>query len=49
MTPDVARVNFRVVYCKVQASLVVHIVKNLPAMQETRVQFLGWDNPLEKG
>ena len=49
VTPDVARVNFRVVYCKVQASLVVHIVKNLPAMQETRVQFLGWDNPLEKG
>ena len=25
------------------------IVKNLPAMQETRVQSLGRDNPLEKG
>ena len=24
-------------------------VKNLPAMQETQVRFLGWDNPLEKG
>ena len=24
------------------------IVKNLPAMQETWVQSLGWDNPLEK-
>ena len=24
------------------------LVKNLPAMQETRVQFLGWENPLEK-
>ena len=24
-------------------------VKNSPAMQETRVQSLGWDNPLEKG
>ena len=25
------------------------MVKNLPAMQETRVQPLGWDDPLEKG
>ena len=25
------------------------MVKNLPAMQETRVQSLGWENPLEKG
>ena len=24
-------------------------VKSLPAMQETRVQFLGWEDPLEKG
>ena len=24
-------------------------VKNLPAMQETRVQSLGWEGPLEKG
>ena len=24
------------------------LVKNLPAMQETRVQFLGQENPLEK-
>ena len=24
-------------------------VKNLPAMQETRVQFLGQEEPLEKG
>ena len=23
--------------------------KNLPAMQETRVRFLGWEDPLEKG
>ena len=23
--------------------------KNLPAMQETLVQFLGWEDPLEKG
>ena len=24
-------------------------VKNLPAMQETRVRALGWEDPLEKG
>ena len=26
-----------------------HTVKNLPAMQETQVQSLGWEDPLEKG
>ena len=26
-----------------------HAVKNLPAMQETRVQSLGQEDPLEKG
>ena len=31
------------------ASLVTQLVKNLPAMQETLVQFLGWEDPLEKG
>ena len=31
------------------ASLVVQLVKNLPAMQETWVQSLGWEDPLEKG
>ena len=25
------------------------LVKNLPAMRETWVQFLGWEDPLEKG
>ena len=25
------------------------VVKNPPAMQETRVQSLGWEDPLEKG
>ena len=24
------------------------VVKNLPAMQETQVQSLGWEDPLEK-
>ena len=30
------------------ASLVAQLVRNPPAMQETRVQFLGWEDPLEK-
>ena len=28
---------------------VAQLVKNLPAMQETQVRFLGWEDPLEKG
>ena len=31
-----------------RASLVAQLVKNLPAMQETWVQFLGQEEPLEK-
>ena len=31
-----------------RASLVVQTVKRLPAMQETRVQSLDWEDPLEK-
>ena len=31
------------------ASLVAQLVKNLPAMLETWVLFLGWEDPLEKG
>ena len=31
------------------ASLVVHIVKNTPAMQETCIQSLGLEDPLEEG
>ena len=29
-------------------SLVAQLVKNRPAMQETQVQFLDWEDPLEK-
>ena len=29
--------------------MVAQMVKNLPAMQETRVRSLGWEDPLEKG
>ena len=31
-----------------RASLIVQSVKNPPEMQETRVQFLGREDPLEK-
>ena len=31
------------------ASLVAQLAKNLPAMQETWVRSLGWEDPLEKG
>ena len=31
------------------AYLVAQLVKNLPAMQETWAQSLGWDDPLRKG
>ena len=31
------------------ASLVALIVKNLPAMKETWVRSLGWEDPLEEG
>ena len=32
-----------------RSSLVAQMVKNLPAVQETCVQPLGWEDPLEKG
>ena len=31
------------------ASLIAQLVKNLPAMQETLVGFLGQEDPLDKG
>ena len=32
-----------------RASRVAQMVKNLPAVQETQVRSLGWEDPLEKG
>ena len=32
-----------------RTSLVFQAVKNLPAMQETQVLSLGWEDPLENG
>ena len=34
---------------KAWASLMAQIVKNLPAMQNTWILCLGWEDPLEKG
>ena len=34
---------------KSRASLVAQMVKNLPAMRETWVQSLSWEDPLEEG
>ena len=31
------------------ASLLAWIVKNLPVVQETQVQSVGWEDPLKKG
>ena len=33
----------------ITASLVAQMVKNLPAMRETWVHSLGWEDPLDKG
>ena len=35
--------------CVYGASLVAQMVKNLPELQETQVQSLGQEDPLEKG
>ena len=35
-------------YSHQRASLVAQAVKNLPAMQETQVRSLGWEDSLEK-
>ena len=39
---------YREILCHSKPSLVAQLVKNPPGMQETLVQFLGWEDPLEK-
>ena len=36
-------------YALMWISLVAQMIKNLPAVQETRVRSLGWEDPLEEG
>ena len=43
------KVDMDLCRAKEWASLTAHLVKNLPAIQETPVRFLGWEDPLEKG
>ena len=41
--------NFRGWFAEAwEASLVAQTVKNLPAVQETRIRSLSWEDPLEK-
>ena len=39
----------RILEWAASSSLVAQLVKNLPATQETWVQSLGWEDPVEKG
>ena len=48
-TPELMVTERRVVVSRDWASLAAQTVKNLPAVQETRVWSLGWEDPLEKG
>ena len=41
--------GWRKISAMVWAPLVAQTVKNLPAVEETRVRSLGWEDPLEKG
>ena len=51
MSMSTVDVGMRFLHFELQhwASLVVQFAKNLPAMQETWVPSLGWEDPLEKG
>ena len=49
VTQNTARVMFWNELLILLASLIAQVVKNMPAMQETLVQFLGLEDPLEKG
>ena len=36
-------------HCNSYTSLIAQLVKNSPAMQETLVRVMGWEDPLEEG
>ena len=46
--PHLFREHFKTYHIPDRASLIAQLVKNPPAMQETPVQFLGWEDPLKK-
>ena len=39
---------FYMKFFQYQASLVAQMVKNVPAVKETQVQSVGWEDPMEK-
>ena len=43
------KINFQCLLTTTWASQVAQMVKNSPAMQETLVWSLGWEDPLEEG
>ena len=45
---DLGCVHFSALFHTLSSSLTL-MVKNLPAMREAPVRFLGWEDPLEKG
>ena len=48
MFSDHSGIKLEASYRSLGASLIAQLGKNLPAMQETWVHFLGWEDPLEK-
>ena len=48
MTSVGLKIQYHVIYLQIPPSLMAQMVKNLPVMQETWVQFLGRKDPLEK-
>ena len=48
-TKELYTENQKTLMKEIWASLLAQLVKNLPAVQETHVRSLGWEDPLEKG
>ena len=48
MSLHLSRYYHKTIISSIYSSLVAQVVKHLPAMWETRVQSLGWEDPLEK-
>ena len=46
---DTTEVTLQQQHSLLRASLLAQMVKNLPAMWETWLQTLGWEDPLEEG
>ena len=47
--PSIASIQNKAHFLSTRAFLLTQLVKNPPAMQETWVRSLGWEDPLEKG